>query len=223
MAGPRRRGPPPLPPPLGGIVVDGSNVIASSRAFPLERLDLVTGWLHAWRPDLPITVFLDWSTAVRCRPPVQAVLRARCEDVSPLRPRYVVCPRHEPADEFLLAHAQQQAALVVSNDRFFDHDELRKNLVLVQFDLSNTTLRVHDDAVWFRSPGTAEWVAMTTLQTLRGTTDARAPAASGARDEGRDDAGFGDGVPADDRSADDKSADDRPADDGPADDRPPAR
>lgn len=166
MAGPRHRGPPPLPPPLRAIVVDGSNVIASSRAAPLERLDLVTGWLHDWRPDLPITVFLDWSTAVRCRPPVQAVLRARCEDVSEGRPRYVVCPRHEPADEFLLAHAQQHGALVVSNDRFFDHDELRKNLVLVQFDLTNTTLHVHDDAVWFRSPGTAEWVAMATLREL---------------------------------------------------------
>jgi hypothetical protein len=205
MAGPRRRGPPPLPPPLGGIVVAGSNVIASSRAFPLERLDLVTGWLQAWRPDLPITVFLDWSTAVRCRPPVQAVLRARCEDVSPQRPRYVVCPRHEPADEFLLAHAQQQAALVVSNDRFFDHDELRKNLVLVQFDLSNTTLRMHDDAVWFRSPGTAEWVAMATLQTLRGndgdgasagaSATAAATDGAGADDERPDQAGFGDGVP----------------------------
>jgi len=199
MAGPRRRGPPPLPPPLGGIVVDGSNVIASSRAFPLERLDLVTGWLQAWRPDLPITVFLDWSTAVRCRPPVQAVLRARCEDVSPHRPRYVVCPRHEPADEFLLAHAQQQAALVVSNDRFFDHDELRKNLVLVQFDLSNTTLRMHDDAVWFRSPGTAEWVAMATLQTLRagdGEGASRAPAGAAEADEERpDQPSFGDGVP----------------------------
>ena len=199
MAGPRRRGPPPLPPPLGGIVVDGSNVIASSRAFPLERLDLVTGWLQAWRPDLPITVFLDWSTAVRCRPPVQAVLRARCEDVSPHRPRYVVCPRHEPADEFLLAHAQQQAALVVSNDRFFDHDELRKNLVLVQFDLSNTTLRMHDDAVWFRSPGTAEWVAMATLQTLRagdGEGASTAPAGAADADQERpDQPGFGDGVP----------------------------
>lgn len=171
MAGPRRRGPPPLPPPLCAIVVDGSNVIASSRAAPLERLDLVTGWLHDWRPDLPITVFLDWSTAVRCRPPVQAVLRARCEDVTEGRPRYVVCPRHEPADEFLLAHAQQHGALVVSNDRFFDHEELRKNLVLVQFDLTNTTLHVHDDAVWFRSPGTAEWVAMATLRELGAATD----------------------------------------------------
>lgn len=171
MAGPRHRGPPPLPPPLRAIVVDGSNVIASSRAAPLERLDLVTGWLQDWRPDLPITVFLDWSTAVRCRPPVQAVLRARCEDVNPNRPRYVVCPRHEPADEFLLAHAQQHGALVVSNDRFFDHDELRKNLVLVQFDLTNTTLHVHDDAVWFRSPGTAEWVAMATLRLLGPAAD----------------------------------------------------
>lgn len=88
MAGPRRRRDPlPTPPPLGGIVIDGSNVIASSKLRPIERLDLVTAWCRDWRPDLPVRVFLDHTTAVRCRPAAQDVLRARCADVTPGRAR----------------------------------------------------------------------------------------------------------------------------------------
>ncbi|MEO6593429.1 MAG: hypothetical protein ABIP94_01600, partial [Planctomycetota bacterium] len=83
MAGPKRRGPLPVPPPLHGIVVDGSNVIASSRARPIERLDLVLGWCREWRPDLLVQVFLDFATYARCPLPAQRTLRARCEDVTP--------------------------------------------------------------------------------------------------------------------------------------------
>ena len=51
MAGPRKpRGPLPMPAPLGGIVVDGANVIASSRFRPLERLDLVKLGQLSFRP-----------------------------------------------------------------------------------------------------------------------------------------------------------------------------
>jgi hypothetical protein len=163
--------PPPLPPPLRGIAVDGANVIASSRARPLERLDLVTAWCQAWRPDLPVVVFLDLSTAQRCRPEVQRVLRARCEDVTPGRPRYVVCPRGEFADEHLLRHARAHDALVVSNDRFFDWEDLRANVTTVQFTLAGGTLQVYDEATWFRSPGVAERVPMATLQVLRAAGD----------------------------------------------------
>ena len=86
MASLRHRAPLPLPPARGAIVVDGANVIASSRAQPLQRLDLVTAWAAAWRPDLPVMVFIDHATARRCRPEVQDVLRARCADVTPGRP-----------------------------------------------------------------------------------------------------------------------------------------
>jgi hypothetical protein len=154
----------PLPAPLGGIVVDGANVIASSRARPLERLDAVTDWFHAWRPDLPIAVFLDLTTAKRCRPEAQRVLRARCEDVTPGRPRYAVCPPHEFADEHVLRHARAHDALVVSNDRFFDWDDLRANVTTVQFTLAGEQLQVFDEATWFRSPGTAVRVAMDVLR-----------------------------------------------------------
>lgn len=167
MAGPKRSGPPLLPPPLGGIVVDGANVIASSRVFPIERLDLVVAWCHDWRPDLPITVFVDRATAVRCKPPAQAILRARCADVTPGRARYVVCPKDESADVFVLKHARAQHALVISNDRYFDFDDLRANVITVQFVLAGDRLQVHDEATWFRSPGVAERVPMDTLRALR--------------------------------------------------------
>jgi hypothetical protein len=163
-----------LPPPLGGIVVDGSNVVASSKARPLERLDVATAWCLDWRPDLPVRVFLDLSTVQRCRPEVQDVLRARCEDVTPGRPRYVVCPRGEFADEHVLRAARELAALVLSNDRYFDWEDLRANVTTVQFTLAGDELAVFDEATWFRSPGTAVRVPMAVLREL-----GRPPAVSG--------------------------------------------
>ena len=164
MAGPRRRGPLPTPPPLRGIVIDGSNVIASSRARPIERLDVVVAWFQHWRPDLPIQVFVDHATAVRCRPDAQDVLRARCADVTPGRARYAVVPREEMTDAVVLQHARAHQALVVTNDRYFDHEELRKNAITVQFALAGLDLQVHDEATWFRSPGVALRVPMAQLR-----------------------------------------------------------
>jgi hypothetical protein len=162
----RDRGPLPVPPPLRGIAVDGANVIASSKHRPLERLDLVVAWFQAWRPDLPIQVFLDHATACRCRPAAQAVLRVRCEDTTPGRARYAVVPRELEADAVLLAHARAHQALVVSNDRFFDHEELRRNAITVQFRLAGDELQVDGEATWFRSPGTAQRIAMADLRAL---------------------------------------------------------
>lgn len=168
MAGRKRRGPPPVPPPLGGIVIDGSNVIASSRLRPIERLDLVVAWFHAWRPDLPMQVFVDYTTARRCRPDAQEVLRVRCQDVTPGRARYAVVPQEAMADVVVLTWAREHSALVVSNDRYFDHDELRKNAITVQFTIADLDLQVHDEATWFRSPGTAWRIPMVDLQRWRG-------------------------------------------------------
>lgn len=167
MTGPRRRAPLPLPPPRGAIVVDGANVIASSKAQPLQRLDLVTAWAAAWRPDLPVMVFIDHNTARRCRPEVQDVLRARCADVTPGRPRYAVVPREQFADEHVLRFAAERRGLVVSNDRYMDWEDLRADAVLVQFQLADGVLRVADDAVWFKPSGGAQWVAMADLRQQR--------------------------------------------------------
>lgn len=155
-----------MPDPLGGIVLDGANVIASAVPRALERLDLVCDWFRAWRPDLGIMVFLDRGTALHCRPAVQDVLRARCADTTPGRPRYAVCPEGDVADFHVLRHAQAHRALVVSNDRYFDFDELRRNVVTVQFALSGTRLHVFEEATWFRWPGTAVRVPMAALREL---------------------------------------------------------
>lgn len=164
MAGPRRRDPLPLPPPRRAIVVDGSNVIASSKTRPLQRLDLATAWAATWRPDLPVMVFLDHATARRCRPEVQDVLRARCMDVTPDRPRYAVVPRDEFADEHVLRFAQAHDGLVVSNDRYADWEDLRADVVLVQFALAGDDLRIAEEAVWFKPSGGAQWVALAELR-----------------------------------------------------------
>jgi hypothetical protein len=164
MGGPRRREPLPLPPPRRSIVVDGSNVVASSKARPLQRLDLVAAWAAAWRPDLPVMVFLDHATAKRCRPEVQDVLRARCLDVTPGRPRYAVVPREEFADEHVLRFAQAHHGLVISNDRYADWEDLRADVVLAQFHLAGDDLQVADEAVWFKPSGGAQWVALADLR-----------------------------------------------------------
>ncbi|HEB54436.1 MAG TPA: hypothetical protein ENI87_14385 [bacterium] len=143
------------PPPLRAIVLDGANVIASSRFRPIERLDLVEVWCRVWRPDWPITVFVDHATAMRCRPAAQATLRARCADVTPGRTRYVVCPRGESADAHVLQFARERAALVISNDRFWDHQELRVGATILQFKLKGDEFTPFAEATWFRPPNGA--------------------------------------------------------------------
>ena len=115
-----------------------------------------------------MVVFIDYGTAIRCQPSAQATLRARCADVTPRRPRYVVCPRGESADEYLLRHARAEAGLVISNDRYFDHEELRKHVITIQFRMVRDTLTMAEEATWFRSPGVALRVELATLRQLRG-------------------------------------------------------
>lgn len=168
MAGPKKTPPSPEPPPpLGVIVIDGANVIASSRFQPIERLDLVEAWCREWRPDLPVMVFVDYATAMRCQPPAQATLRARCADVSEGRARYAVCPRGEPADEFVLQHAREHRGLVISNDRFWEHEALRIGTITVQFRLQQAQFEPSDEATWFRPPNGAVRVPMQVLRDRR--------------------------------------------------------
>jgi hypothetical protein len=150
----RHRRPPPLPPALGGIVIDGANVVADAPGWTRDRLQQAVRWFHSWRADLPITVFLDASTLRRCD------AEAGIDGGADLR----LCGRGERADVRLLQQARQQRALVVSNDRFFDHEELRRNAVTVQFAWSSAGLQPFAEATWFRTPGQAVRVAMAMLQ-----------------------------------------------------------
>lgn len=162
MAGPKRAAPDAAPPPRRAVVIDGANVIASSRRRPLERLALAEAWCEAWRRQLPVWVFVDYSTAMACPREAQQVLCARCQDVTEGRPRYVVTPHRESADAYLLEHARAHDALVLSNDRFWDHEDLRDGVVTLQFELKGDRLRVYDEATWFRDGGAAR-IALASL------------------------------------------------------------
>lgn len=169
MAGPKRREPDPVPDALRCLVIDGANVIASSRFRPIQRLDLVEQWCRQWRSDLPIQVFIDRATAMRCQRPDQEVLRGRCSDVTPGRPRYAVCPRGESADGYVLEHAREHGGLVISNDRFWDFEDLRVGTITLQFRLKGDVFEPHEEATWFRPPSNAVRVPVTTLRSLTDT------------------------------------------------------
>lgn len=138
-------------------------MIASSRRRPLERLELVEQWCRSWRADLPVWVFVDYSTAMACPRDAQQTLRARCQDVTDGRSRYVVTPHRESADEYLLEHARTHDGLVISNDRFWDHEDLRDGVITLQFHIKRDVLRVYDEATWFRGGG-AERVPLAQLR-----------------------------------------------------------
>ncbi len=170
LAGNRRPQPLPIPPPLGGIVLDGSNVIATSRARADARLDLAVAWFRRWRPDLPICVYLDHATVGACTEPAQQRLRRRLEaegDAAAAPLRYRLGPRDAAADPFVLRQAHAERALIVSNDRFFDRPELRAGVVTVQFECTGERFEPYPEATWFTPTGGAVRVAMATLQAAR--------------------------------------------------------
>ena len=181
---------------MRGIVIDGANVIASSRFRPIQRLDLVEQWCREWREDLPVQVFLDHATALRCQRPDQATLRARCGDVTPGRPRYVVCPRGESADGYVLEYAREHGALVISNDRFWDFEDLRVGTITLQFRLKGDEFAPYEEATWFRPPDGAVRVPVAALRSLTGPVDS-GPVDSGPVDSGPVDSGPGDSGPGD--------------------------
>jgi len=163
MAGPRRHVPQPSPAPLGGIVIDGSNVIASGLARAVDRLQLAVRWFRDWRPDLATAVFLDDSTFLHCSEAVAMELRQLCE-TNPDDVRFVRCPLRSPADVHVLEHAAERRALIVSNDRFWDHEQLRLGAITVQFVLRGTEFRPYEEATWFRTTGGALRLTMDELQ-----------------------------------------------------------
>ena len=146
---------PQLPPLLGGIVVDGANVVATSTVFADRRLEVALQWCREWRPDLPVVVFLDGATLGRCAP----AARARLQELSD-----VVTERGSSADVLLLQRARDDRAIVVSNDRFADHAGLRRGVLTVQFEFAGDEFAPYDEATWFTPAGGATRVPMTQLR-----------------------------------------------------------
>ena len=75
----------------------------------------------------------------------------------------MVCPRDEPADPYLLAHAREHGALVVSDDRYFDYEELRAGVITLQFRFRDGAFEPFAEATWFRPTGGAQRVAVSAL------------------------------------------------------------
>ncbi|MCR9247207.1 MAG: hypothetical protein NXI31_19415 [bacterium] len=150
----------PAPPPLAGVVLDGSNVLATNGRGGLERIESALVWFADRVPDWPQMVFLDAATARRLRPEVQDVVRARCTDVTPGRARWAVSPPDLEADLHVLEFARGHRALIVSNDRFFDYDELRRDVITVQFRFVAGGFEPFDEATWFRGSGGAQRVGL---------------------------------------------------------------
>jgi hypothetical protein len=168
----RRRFLAPVPPTIAAIAIDGANVIASAARSASRRLQLAVDWFAAFRPDLPIAVFVDHATCARL-PPAERERLLAWQRQAPPRLRLVICPPGVEADLPLLHHARAETALLVSNDRFFDHPGLRANVLTLQFTLARGVFAPHAEATWFRSPGHARRVPLAELQ--------RDGAAAGAR------------------------------------------
>ena len=74
------------------------------------------------------------------------------------------CPPRSSADPFVLQHAVSEHALIVSNDRFWDHEARRRGVLTVQFVLQGAEFRPYEEATWFDPAGGAVRIALRELQ-----------------------------------------------------------
>lgn len=160
--GVRRKKPEPdPPPPPRAIAIDGSNVTASSTAGAARRLELAMSWCRAFAPQLPVVVFFDHSTLRRLGPEMEQQLRDVALGANAdLR----VAAAGRPADPELLAHAHEARALTLTNDRFWDFEDLRRDVILLQFVCDTAGFRVPDEATWFLPSGAARRVAVAAIR-----------------------------------------------------------
>ena len=160
--GVRRKKPEPEPPPPPrAIAMDGSNVTASSIHGAERRLEQALSWCRAFGPSLPIAVFFDAATLRRLGPDMETRLRA-CAAAAGAE--FLAAPVGASADPLLLAHAQDQRALLLSNDRFWEYEDLRRDVILLQFTCDAAGFRVPDEATWFLPSGAARRVAVAAIR-----------------------------------------------------------
>ena len=149
------------------MVIDGANVIADARARAVARLDAAVQWAQAWRPDLPVFVYLDHGTFARRDAATRAAIAARVAAGAAGRATWCVCPAGLPADLFVLRAAAQRCALVVANDRYAEHAALRANALTLQFTFAGGRFAPAAEATWFRAPGHARRVPLAELRLTR--------------------------------------------------------
>lgn len=147
---------PPPPPPLG-LVFDGSNVTASAISGAPRRIEQALAWARDWAPRLPVVVVFDQATLHRLGGDLEAAIRDACAAKGA---EVRVAERGVPADPGLLAYACASRSLVLTNDRYWDFEDLRRDVILVQFQAARGEFRVLDEATWFVPSGAARRVAM---------------------------------------------------------------
>ncbi len=157
----RRRPDPAPPPPPAAIVLDGSNVTASAVAGAPGRLAAALAWCRSFAPGLPITVWFDAATLRRLGREIEGALTAAAAGHgAELR----VAAAGVAADASILADAAARRALVLTNDRYWDHEDLRRDVLLLQFVCAGAAFRVYDEATWFLPSGAARRVATALLR-----------------------------------------------------------
>lgn len=127
------------------LAIDGSNVaFPSVKGEPASVRRLIAVVRKAClaigaEPTLDVVVFLDTRTYLR----FEKDNRAEIQDLQALlgADGLVACKGRESADEYLLLHAREHNALIVSGDAFRDWPDLRTGLTRV------SPMPVRDDAI----------------------------------------------------------------------------
>ena len=145
----------------GCIAIDGSNVTASATTGAARRVRQALEWCAAFGPSLPVVVFFDAATLRRLGAESEATL---LEAVDAAGAQLRIASPGSPADPALLAHAHEARSLVLTNDRFWDFEDLRRDVVLLQFSCDAAGFRVPDEATWFLPSGAARRVRVDALR-----------------------------------------------------------
>ncbi len=160
--GVRRKKPEPEPPPPPkGIVVDGSNVTASATSGAARRLSQALDWCASFGTALPVVVYFDAATLRRLGAESESALQQLARAAGA---EFRVAPVGVPADQGLLEHAQQARAIALTNDRFWDFEDQRRDVILLQFVCDGKGFRVPEEATWFLPSGAARRVRVDALR-----------------------------------------------------------
>ena len=114
-------------------------------------------WAREWAPSLPVVAVFDHATLRRLGREVEDAIRAVCASAGA---EVRVTEPFVAADPGLLAFASASRSLVLSNDRFWDYEDLRRDVIVLQFQAARGEFRVLDEATWFLPSGAARRVAM---------------------------------------------------------------
>ena len=110
---------------------------------------------------MPVVVFFDHATLRRFGEALAEDVLAAVRDAGG---EARVAEPNSSADPLLLAFAAESRSLLVTNDRFWDFEDLRRDVVTLQFVCEQETFRVYDEATWFLPSGAARRVGVAAIR-----------------------------------------------------------